>query len=64
MTPYLVSSGAPALQTEVLATYGYRMAFDYGYPEVGVAAVMSALPLLIPIAILLIRRLQATDVQL
>ena len=32
-TAYFVSSGAPALQTEVLATYGFRMAFDYGYPE-------------------------------
>ena len=49
-TAYFVSSGAPALQTEVLATYGFRVAFDYGYPELGVAAVMSALPVLIPIA--------------
>ncbi len=63
-TAYFVSSGAPALFTEVLATYGFRMAFDHGYPGVGVAAVMSALPVLIPIAILLMRRLQATEVQL
>jgi multiple sugar transport system permease protein len=63
-TPYFVSSGAPALQTEVLATYGFRVAFDHGYPAAGVAAVMSALPVLIPIALLLIRRLQATEVQL
>jgi multiple sugar transport system permease protein len=62
--PYFVSSGAPALSTEVLATYGFRMAFDQGYPELGVAAVMSALPVLIPVALLLIRRLQATEVQL
>jgi multiple sugar transport system permease protein len=62
--PYFVSSGAPALSTEVLATYGFRVAFDQGYPEVGVAAVMSALPVLIPVALLLIRRLQATEVQL
>ena len=33
-------------------------------PRLGVAAVMSALPVLIPIALLLIRRLQATEVQL
>ncbi len=33
-------------------------------PSVGVAAVMSALPVLIPVALLLIRRLQATEVQL
>jgi multiple sugar transport system permease protein len=63
-TAYFVSSGAPALMTEVLATYGFRMAFDWGYPELGVAAVMSALPVLIPVTILLIRRLQATEVQL
>jgi multiple sugar transport system permease protein len=63
-TAYFVSSGAPALQTEVLSTYGFRMAFDYGYPRLGVAVVMSALPVLIPITILLMRRLQATEVQL
>jgi multiple sugar transport system permease protein len=63
-TAYFVSSGAPALQTEVLATYGFRIAFDYGYPRLGVAAVMSALPVLIPLTILLMRRLQATEVQL
>jgi multiple sugar transport system permease protein len=61
---YLVSSGAPALETEVLATYGFRVAFDHGYPEMGVAAAISALPVLIPIAILLMRRLQAMEVQL
>jgi multiple sugar transport system permease protein len=63
-TAYFVSSGAPALQTEVLATYGFRLAFDWGRPELGVTAVMTALPVLIPIAILLMRRLQATEVQL
>jgi multiple sugar transport system permease protein len=63
-TAYFVSSGAPALQTEVLATYGFRVAFDHGYPQLGVAAVMAALPVLIPITILLMRRLQATEVQL
>ena len=40
------------------------MAFDHGYPQLGVAAVMSALPVLIPLTILLMRRLQATEVQL
>ena len=48
----------------MLATYGFRMAFDYGYPRLGIAAVMSALPVLIPLTILLMRRLQATEVQL
>jgi multiple sugar transport system permease protein len=63
-TAYFVSSGAPALQTEVLATYAFRTAFDRGYPEIAVAAVMSTLPVLIPIAIVLMRRMQATEVQL
>jgi multiple sugar transport system permease protein len=63
-TAYFVSSGAPALMTEFLATYGFRIAFDWGYPEIGVAAGMSALPVLIPLILLLIRRLQATEVQL
>ena len=63
-TAYFVSSGAPALMTEVLATFGFRMSFDHGHPEIGVAAAMSALPLLIPLAILLIRRLQVAEMQL
>jgi multiple sugar transport system permease protein len=63
-TAYFVSSGAPALSTEVLATFGFRVAFDHGDPQLGVAAVMVALPLLIPLAIVLIRRLQTTEVQL
>lgn len=63
-TTYFVSSGAPALMTEVLATYSFRVMFDYGYVELGLAAVLSMLPVMIPVAILLIRRLQATEVQL
>jgi multiple sugar transport system permease protein len=63
-TAYFVSSGAPALMTEVLATFGFRMSFDHGHPDIGVAAAMSALPLLIPLTILLIRRLQAAEMQL
>jgi multiple sugar transport system permease protein len=63
-TAYWVSSGAPALQTEVLATYGFRMAFDFGLPDLGLAATMTALPLTIPLTLWLMRRLQATEVQL
>jgi multiple sugar transport system permease protein len=61
-TVYLVSSGGPALSTEVLATLGYHYAFDIGNPALGVAAVMSALPVLIPIMIVLMRRLQTSEV--
>jgi len=63
-TAYFVSSGAPALMTEMLATYGFRVAFDHGLPALGTAAVMSALPVMIPVTILLMRRLQATEMQL
>jgi multiple sugar transport system permease protein len=63
-TVYLVSGGGPAGATEVLATLGFHYAFDIGNPALGVAAVMSALPVLIPIAIVLIRRLQTSEVQL
>jgi multiple sugar transport system permease protein len=63
-TAYLVSSGAPALSTEVLATLSFRYAFDLAAPALGVAAALSALPLLIPIVIVLMRRLQTREVQL
>jgi multiple sugar transport system permease protein len=63
-TVYLVSSGGPALSTEVLATLGFRYAFDIGNPALGVAAVMSILPVLILIMIVLMRRLQTRGVQL
>jgi multiple sugar transport system permease protein len=63
-TVYFVTSGAPARTTDVLATYGFREAFDFGYPNLGVAAMMSGLPLLIPVVILLMRRIRTTGVQL
>ena len=57
-TVFFVSSGAPVMSTEVLATLGFRYAFDGAKPALGVAAVMSALPVLIPIVIILMRRMQ------
>ncbi len=63
-TVYFVSSGAPALSTEVLATLAIRDAFTVGDPRLGVAAIMSALPLLIPIVIVLMRKVHTTQVQL
>jgi len=63
-TVYLVSSGAPARSTEVLATLGFHYAFDAAQPSLGVAAVMSVLPLLVPLALLLMRRLQVGEVEL
>jgi multiple sugar transport system permease protein len=64
ITVYLVSGGAPFYSTEVLATLGIHYAFDAAQPALGVAAVMSALPVLIPIAIILMRTLQTREVQL
>jgi len=63
-TVYLVSEGAPKYSTEVLATLGIHYAFDAAMPSLGVAAVTSALPVLIPIAIALMRALQTKEVQL
>jgi multiple sugar transport system permease protein len=63
-TVYFVSSGAPGRTTDVLATYGFHEAFDFGYPNLGVAAMMSALPVLIPVVIMLMRRIRMTGVQL
>jgi multiple sugar transport system permease protein len=63
-TAYFVSSGAPVKSSEVLATLGYRYTLDSIKPDLGVAAMMSAIPVLIPIVILLLRRLHTREVQL
>ncbi len=63
-TVYLVSEGAPSYSTDVLATLGIHYAFDAAQPSLGVATVMSALPVLIPIVIILMRTLQTREVQL
>jgi multiple sugar transport system permease protein len=63
-TVYLVSGGGPARSTDVLATIGFHYAFDESNPALGVAAAMSALPMLIPIVILLMRKLQTSEVEL
>ena len=64
ITVYLVSGGAPFYSTDVLATLGFHYAFDAAQPALGVAAVMSALPVLIPIVLILMRTLQTREVQL
>ena len=61
---YFVSGGAPAKSTDVLATLGIRYAFDLAQPELGVAAMLSALPVLIPLVIVLMRKVHTTEVQL
>ena len=61
---YFVTGGGPADSTHVLATLGIRYAFDLAQPRLGVAAVISALPLLIPLVITLMRKFKTSQVQL
>jgi multiple sugar transport system permease protein len=63
-TSTFVSGGGPAFSTYVLATLGIRDAFDLAQPQLGVAAVMTALPLIIPLVIILMRKLRTAQVQL
>jgi multiple sugar transport system permease protein len=63
-TVEMVSSGAPDGSTDVLATLGVDTMLEHGNPALGLATVMSALPVLIPLGILLMRRLQVREVQL
>ncbi len=59
-----VSAGTPAFESEVLSTLGFHYALDFANPELGVAAGLSVLPLLIPVVVLLLRRLKAMELQL
>ena len=59
-----VTGGGPANSTHLLATLGIRNAFDLANPRLGVAVVMSALPLLIPLVIILMRKLKTSEAQL
>jgi multiple sugar transport system permease protein len=59
-----VTGGGPANLTHLLATLGIRDAFDLAQPRLGVAAVMSALPVLIPLVMILMRKLRTSEVQL
>jgi multiple sugar transport system permease protein len=63
-TVHFVTGGGPELSTHVLATLGIRDAFEIDDPRLGMAAVMSALPLLIPLVVILMRKLRSTEVQL
>jgi multiple sugar transport system permease protein len=61
---YFVSGGGPAMSTEVLATLGIRYAFTTALPRLGVATVMTALPILVPLVIILMRKLRMKEGQL
>src|SRR6202011_5550268 len=59
------TGGGPANSTHLLATLGVvRDMLELGKPQLGVAAVMSALPLLIPLVIILMRKLKTSEAQL
>ena len=51
---YLLTGGGPAEKTHVLATLGIRYAFNLQEIGVGMATVMTALPVLIPLLIVLV----------
>jgi multiple sugar transport system permease protein len=61
---YFISGGGPANLTHVLATLSIRYGFDMAQPRLGVAAVFSALPLLIPLVIILMRKLRTSRAEL
>jgi multiple sugar transport system permease protein len=63
-TAFFVSNGSPVMSTEMLATLGFRYTFDSARAALGAATMISALPLLVPIAIILVRRIQTREVQL
>src|SRR6516225_9303116 len=63
-TVFFVTGGGPNNETHLLATLGIRNAFDLARPDLGVAAVMTALPVLIPLVIILMRRMKTAEVQL
>ena len=62
-TPFFITNGGPALTTYTLANLGIRDAFDLSDPNLGVACVMSALPVMIPLVIFLMRRLRMMQVE-
>jgi multiple sugar transport system permease protein len=61
---FFVSGGGPAMSTEVLATLGIRYAYTVALPRLGVANVMTALPVLVPLVFILMRKLRPSEGQL
>lgn len=57
-TVHFVTGGGPVQSTHVLATLGIRDAFQIGDPRLGVATVITALPLVIPLVMFLMHQLR------
>ena len=60
---YLLTGGGPADSTQTLATLGIRYAFGMSEIEVGVSTVVIALPVMLPLLILMLRRMKKGDEQ-
>lgn len=55
---YLLTGGGPADSTQTLATLGIRYAFGMSEVEVGVTTVVVALPVMLPLLVLMLRRMR------
>ncbi|HQZ12055.1 MAG TPA: sugar ABC transporter permease [Devosia sp.] len=55
---YLLTGGGPMERTNTLATMGIRYAFRKADFEAGVVTMMSALPVLVPLIVILLRRMR------
>jgi multiple sugar transport system permease protein len=55
---YLLTGGGPADSTQVLATLGIRYAFGMSEVRAGVATIIVALPFMVPIVVLMVKRLR------
>ena len=60
---YFVSGGGPADTTHVLATLGIRYGYDLAQPRLGVSTAFTTLPVLLPLVIILMRKLRTFSVQ-
>lgn len=61
---FFVSGGSPIMESDVLATLSLNYAVDFLKPDLGIAAGLSAVPLLVVLVVLLMRRLRTAEVQL
>jgi multiple sugar transport system permease protein len=62
-TVTFVSGGGPANSTQVLATLSIKYMNDLFQPRMGVAAALSALPVMVPLVVILMRKLRTLSVQ-
>lgn len=58
---YLLTGGGPADSTQVLATLGIRYAFGMSEVRAGVATIIVALPFMVPIVVLMVKRLRGEN---